>query len=59
MICHNFFGPSNANYYKESNGTRIMKCTQVLDGKKDQKPLFRYEKVGVERSKKPQRHLEY
>ena len=41
----NFFGPSNANYYKESNGTRIMKCTQVLDGKKDQKPLFRYEKV--------------
>ena len=28
-----------------------MKCTQVLDGKKDKKPLFRYEKVGAERCK--------
>ena len=54
----NFVGPSNGNYYEESNGTKIMKCTQVLDGEKDQKPLFRYEKVGAQRSKMPHRHLE-
>ena len=34
-----FFGPSNANYYKESNGTRIRMGKQGLDVVNGQNPL--------------------